>query len=113
MARHENALLAVRLLGRWTQLARQHVAMGSGCACGPGFGLQLVDFEQQLLEHLRARHGSAVIGRSVPEVLRRFTGDECEVPQAAQTALLADLEESMASFDELHRIDPGAGSRLA
>lgn len=114
MSRHVNAILAVQLLGRWTQLARQHVVTGSGCACGPGFGgLQMQDFEEQLLDYLRTRHGTAVIGRSIPEVLRGFTGSESGIPHPAQKALLADLERSLESFDEVHRINPGAGSRLA
>jgi hypothetical protein len=94
------AIEATRLLGRWTKLAQGHVMFGAGCSCGIGFaGLQLSDFEPHILEYLKTRHdlgGSA----GVPELLRSIVkrGEHGE----AQLALLADLERSLDSFDEIH-----------
>jgi hypothetical protein len=100
------AVTAVTLLGRWTQLAGRHIPMGAGCSCGPGFAsLQLHDFEQQLLDYLRAKHGD-LVGDSMVELLRKLSKEQ--PPQAK--ALLQDLGRSLDSFDELHRISPGAGS---
>lgn len=104
MSASKVSLLAVELLGRWTQLARRHVPLGAGCACGLG-GLQLGDFEQQILDYLRAKHGGRV-GASVAELLRGVakSGDRKAQP------LLADLTRSLDSFDELHGVTPAAGS---
>jgi hypothetical protein len=100
------ALTAVKLLGRWTQLSGRHVPMGAGCSCGPGFAsLQLQDFEQQLLDYLRSRHGG-IVGTSMVELLRSLS--KTEAPEGK--ALLRDLARSLDSFDELHRISPAAGS---
>lgn len=44
---------AQRLLGLWETLARQHVSMGAGCACGAGgVTLLLEDFEQDIADYL-------------------------------------------------------------
>ena len=98
------AILAIQLLGRWTELARAHVPLGAGCACAPGFGgLRLGDFEEQVLDYLRTRHGSAVAAESIATLLHALARGDCEMPQAAQKALLADLARTLDSFDELHR----------
>jgi hypothetical protein len=106
MRKPDVSLLAVRLLGRWTRLARQHVVLGAGCACGVG-AVQLGDFEQQLLDYLRSKHGS-LAADSIAELLRGVakTGGSQARP------LLEDLARSFDSFDELHRVTPGAGSAL-
>jgi len=107
------ALEATRLLGKWTKLAQGHVMFGLGCSCGVGFGnLRLQDFEQQILDYLHAKHGAAAVERagyrereagSVTALLRAIaTQGAVELP-AGQLALLADLERSIDSFDELHR----------
>jgi hypothetical protein len=97
------AILAVRLLGRWTELARRHVPLGAGCACGPGLpGVQLGDFEAQLLDYLRSRHGGISAG-GVAELLRPIAKGESVVPRAEQEALLAELERTLDSFEEAHR----------
>jgi hypothetical protein len=99
------ALSAIQLLGRWTQLSGRHIPMGAGCSCGPGFAsLQLKDFEEQLLDYLRGRHGE-IVGDSMVELLQRIS----KMPAARDKALLQDLARSLDSFDELHRISPGAG----
>jgi hypothetical protein len=97
------AILAVRLLGRWTELARRHVPLGAGCACGPGFaGVQLADFESQVIEYLRSRHGG-VSSSAVAELLAGIAKGESPVPAAERGALLADLARTLDSFDEVHR----------
>jgi hypothetical protein len=97
------AVLALRLLGRWTELARRHVPLGAGCACGPGLaGVQLADFESQVLDFLRSRH--AGVGASgVAALLSGIAKGESSVPAGARGALLADLQRTLESFDEAHR----------
>ena len=100
-----SALTAVNLLGRWTRLSGRHLAAGAGCSCGAGIALRLQDYEEQILGYLRERHGEAV-GTSIVELLRTLS--ERKIPGG--NALLRDLERSLESFEELHRISPGAGS---
>jgi hypothetical protein len=97
------AILAVRLLGRWTELARRHVPLGAGCACGPGFaGMQLGDFESQVLEFLRSRH-DGVSSSGIAGMLADIAKGESAVPAGEQGALLADLARTLDSFDQMHR----------
>lgn len=97
------AILAVRLLGRWTELARRHVPLGAGCACGPGLaGVKLADFESQVLDYLRSRHGG-VSSSGIAELLSGIAKGESAVPAAERDALLADLARTLESFDEVHR----------
>ena len=107
------AVEATRLLGKWTKLAQGHVMFGSGCSCGVGFGtLRLQDFEQQILDYLHTKHGAAALERagyrqgeagSVTALLRAIATQGAVGQPAGQLALLADLERSIDSFDELHR----------
>jgi hypothetical protein len=106
------ALEATRLLGKWTKLAQGHLMFGSGCFCGVGAGVQLQDFEQQILDYIHARHGAAAIegagyregeAGSVTALLRALATQGAVEQPAGQLALLADLERSIDSFDELHR----------
>jgi len=85
---------------------------GSGCSCGVDVGVRLQDFEQQILDYLHARHGAAALERagykqgeagSVTALLRAFATQGAVEPSAGRLALLADLERSIDSFDELHR----------
>ena len=82
--------------------------LGAGCACGVAVSARkLGDFEEQILDYLRSKHGS-LSGGSVAEILQGIakTGDDKAQP------LLEDLARSLESFDELHRLTPGAGSAL-
>lgn len=95
------AIEAVRLLGRWTALARRHVPLGAGCACGPGLaGVQLSDFESQVLEFLRSRHGG-ISSSGIADLLSGIARGES--PVSAPGPLLADLARTLDSFDEVHR----------
>jgi hypothetical protein len=95
------AVEATRLLGKWTRLAQGHVMFGAGCSCGLGVpGLRLADFEPQILDYLKTRHGLAGFA-GVPDLLRSIaTRKEAK---GGELLLLADLERSLDSFDELHR----------
>jgi len=96
------AVEATRLLGKWTKLAQGHVMFGSGCSCGVGVGVRLQDFEPQILDYLKTKHG--VSGFSgVPDLLRSIVKRSEGEKHHGQIALLADLERSIDSFDELHR----------
>ena len=94
------AVEATRLLGKWMRLAQGHVMFGAGCSCGLGVGLGLADFEPQILDYLKTKHG---IGEftGVPDLLRSIVKEG--EGRTEQLALLADLERSLNSFDELHR----------
>jgi len=103
MKNASSSILAVRLLGRWTELARRHVPLGAGCACGPGLaGVQLGDFESQVLEFLRSRHGG-ISSSGIAELLSGIAKGESPVPAAGREPLLADLARTLDSFDEVHR----------
>src|SRR5262249_13010736 len=110
MSTRPAAILAVRLLGRWTELARRHVPLGAGCASGSGFagvpgfaGVQLGDLGAQVLEFLRSRHGG-VPSSDIGALLAAIAKGESAVPAGEQGALLADLARTLDSFDEVHRL---------
>lgn len=94
------AIEATRLLGKWTKLAQGHVVFGAGCSCGAGFaGLRLADFEPQILDYLKTKHdlgGHAGVSDLLRSIAKQGDG-------RGGLALLADLERSIDSFDELHR----------
>jgi hypothetical protein len=89
------AVEAVRLLGRWTRLAQGHVMFGAGCSCGAGFA----NFEPQILDYLNAKHGTGGFA-GVSDLLRSIATRGNGSGQSL--ALLADLERSLESFEELH-----------
>jgi hypothetical protein len=93
---------AMRLLGKWTTLAQGHIVFGgAGCSCGvaaPAVGVQ--DLEDQILEYLRGKYASARNMASVAALLRAIAAQ----PAAESLAVLADLERTLESFDELHRV---------
>ena len=94
------AVEATRLLGKWTKLAQGHVMFGAGCSCGVGStNLRLADFEPQILDYLKTKHGVSGFA-GVAELLRSIAtkGDAPGKPPE----LLADLERSLESFEELH-----------
>ena len=73
---------------------------GSCCSCGAGVSVRLQDFEQQILDYLKAKHGPGGFA-GVPDLLRSIVKEGEE--RKERLALLADLERSIDSFDELHR----------
>ena len=74
---------------------------GAGCSCGVGIAnLRLADFEPQILEYLKTKHGVAGFA-SVSDLLSSIAR-KGDAPGRAQE-LIADLERSIDSFDELHR----------
>ena len=90
---------ALRLLGAWNRIAQGHVALSTGCSCGVGVSnLRVLDFEQDILDFLRGRHGSRCRGASIAELL----GAIARSNDAAAGALLVDLERSIASFEQQH-----------
>ena len=75
---------------------------GSGCSCGGGVGVRLQDFEPQILDYLRAKHGDTG-HTAITELLRAIATQDSGKEGGARLALLSDLERSLDSFDELHR----------
>jgi hypothetical protein len=90
---------ALRLLGKWNRIARGHVALSAGCSCGVGISnLRVQDFEQDILDFLRGRHGEACSGESIAELLTGIARSG----EGGALALLGDLERSLDSFEEQH-----------
>jgi hypothetical protein len=93
---------ALRLLGRWTAISQGHVALATGCTCGVGSSnLRVQDFEDQILEYLRGKHGQAIQAANVGDVLRALARSS-ETPVARARALLEDLERTIESFEQQH-----------
>jgi len=89
----------MRLLGKWQRLSAGHVVFGAGCSCGAGTAsVQVQDLEQDILGFLRGRHrrSAASISELLSAIARERGGKEA-------LELLADLERSLDSFDQMHR----------
>ena len=94
---------AVQLLGKWTRLAQGHVLVGGGCSCGVvGANVRIEDFEQQILDYLRSKHGAAVHADRIANLLQSIAKPRGGDGHKA-LALLDDLNRTLESFDELHR----------
>ena len=113
-------LKAMWLLGRWGRVAQGHVAFGGGCSCGGGMGpVHMSDMEIHVMDYLAAKYsGNAAIqsllaGRAgykpneagnLGEVLKAIATRSAEaVTNEDQLAMLADLERSIESLDEITR----------
>jgi hypothetical protein len=95
----EVAVHAMRLLGNWRRIAQGHVALATGCSCGVGVSnLRVQDFEQDILEFLRGRHGDAYSQTTITDLL----SDIARANDASARKLLADLEGSIDSFEQQH-----------
>lgn len=111
----EPRVQALRLLGKWSSIARGHVALAAGCSCGVGVSnLRVADFEQQILDYLHTKHAanervcellaqagyraeqSGDLGDLLRAVARRQAAGE------AMRELLADVERTLASFEAQH-----------
>ena len=55
-----------------------------------------------MLDFLRSRHG-VIAASGIAELLSGIARGEGAVPAAARGALLADLQRTLDSFDEVHR----------
>ena len=90
---------AMQLLGAWNRIAQGHVALSTGCSCGVGISnLRVQDFEQDILAFLRGRHGDAFAGTTLAELLSGIARNN----DPGARALLADLQNSISSFEEQH-----------
>ena len=93
------AVQAMRLLGSWRRIAQGHVALATGCSCGVGVSnLRVQDFEQDILEFLRGKHGKAYSQTTMIDLL----SDIARANDAAARPLLKDLEGSIDSFEQQH-----------
>jgi hypothetical protein len=99
---------ALRLLGKWSSLARGHVALAAGCSCGVGVSnLRVADFEDQILDYLQTRHSASSRAcellkesRDLGDLLRALA--QRTRRDKVVTLLLADIERTLASFEEQH-----------
>ena len=92
------------MLGRWSSLSRGHVVIGgSGCSCGiGGANVRVEEFEQQILDYLRTKYPMAETG-SVTSLLREIAAGAARADAAQLVHLLADLNRTFESFEDLHR----------
>jgi hypothetical protein len=99
MKAKQPAVEAVRLLGKWQRVSAGHVVFGAGCACGAGpTSVRVQDMEQDILAYLEGRHGRGAASLAdLLSAMARERGSE-------GLALLADLERSLDSFEEMHRV---------
>ena len=116
------AIKAMTLLGRWSRMAQGHIAFGGGCNCCGEFGnLQVADMEQHILDYLDTKYRTAKVtgvgellaqragyrngaSGSIPDLLKALsTPGELPLTTDQQTSLLADLERSIDSLDEMLR----------
>ena len=116
------ALKAMQLLGRWTRVAQGHLGYGMSCACCTDVGSVAVqDMELQVLDYLHGKYRSAGVqsvcallserggyrpgeAGSIADLLRAIaTQLDGQIKTEDQLALLADLERSIDSLDELMR----------
>ncbi len=113
-------LKALSLLGRWGRVALGHVAFGGGCSCAGGMGpIHMSDMEMHVMDYLAAKYSdNASIQRLLIErggykpneagnigaVLNAIATRSADtVKPDDQIAMLADLERSIESLDELTR----------
>ena len=113
-------LKAMSLLGRWGRVAQGHVAFGGGCSCGGGMGpIHMSEMEMHVMDYLAAKYAdnatvqellTGVAGYkpneagSLGEVLKAIaTGAAGTVKTEDQVSILADLERSIESLDEITR----------
>ena len=113
---------AMTLLGRWGRMAQGHIAFGGGCNCCGEFGnLQVADMEQHILDYLDTKYRAAKVegvttllaqhagyrsgaSGSIPDLLKAIAGQGAlPVGAEQQASLLADLERSIDSLDEMLR----------
>jgi len=93
------AATALRLLGAWRRIAQGHVALATGCSCGVGVSnLRVQDFEQDILEFLRGKHGDGYSQKTITDLL----SDIARTNDAQARELLKDLEGSIESFEQQH-----------
>jgi len=91
---------AVRLLGKWQQLAAGHVLLAAGCSCGvAATSMPMRSYEQDILDFLRGRHARAASADGIAPLLSMVARDGAQ----ADLGLLSDLATSLDSFESLHR----------
>jgi hypothetical protein len=113
----ELAQRAEHLLGLWSALAMQHVALGAACGCGMGgISLRLEDFELDIVGYLEdagLRSGvQDVVGFFIAlqqagaqtQPLRQILEDARHerLPGSVAEWLLPKVERTLRSFAELH-----------
>lgn len=114
------ALKAMSLLGKWGRVAQGHVAFGGGCSCGGGMGpIHMSEMEVHILDYLAAKYlsNAAVqallidvagykpneagnLGEILKAIATRTAGG---IKPDDQQLILADLERSIESLDEISR----------
>jgi hypothetical protein len=113
---------AMGLLGRWARMAQGHIAFGGGCNCCGEFGnLQVADMEQHILDYLDTKYRASKVegvarlleqsagyksgaSGSIPDLLKAIASQGALPLDAEQQhTLLADLERSIDSLDEMLR----------
>ncbi len=111
-------LKAMSLLGRWGRVSQGHVAFGGGCSCGGGMGpVHMSEMEMHVMDYLAAKYAdnapvqALLIERAaykpnesgnIGELLKVIATRSADaVSEETQQAMLADLERSIESLDEI------------
>src|SRR3970040_1274084 len=93
------AATALRLVGHWRRIAQGHVALATGCSCGVGVSnLRVQDFERDILDFLRSKHGDAYSQKTITDLL----SDIARTNDAGARSLITALEGSIDSFEQQH-----------
>lgn len=91
------------MLGKWSRLSQGHVVIGAGCSCGiGGANVRIDDFEQQILDYLKTKYAAAK-SDSISALLRAIASGTAQGNAKESLGLLADLNRTLESFDEVHR----------
>ena len=109
---------AMSLLGRWGRVAQGHVAFGGGCSCGGGMGpVHMSEMEIHVMDYLAAKYAANAaiqsllveqagykpneagnLGEVLKAIAMRSVG---AIKNEDQLSMLADLERSIESLDEI------------
>lgn len=108
---------AEQMLGLWSALAMNHVALGTACACGMGgISLRLEDFELDIVGYLEdagLRSGiveveaffsdqQACTAQARPLVRLLEDAQQERLPEVVSEWLMPKVERTLRSFAELH-----------
>ena len=109
----------MQLLGRWTRASQGHISLGAGCGCGGAVGgVQVQDLEINILDYLLGKYGPAsAVAAMLRDTARHREGEagslgallqaiarrEVAAPIELQTSVLDDLNQTIDSFDQMHR----------
>ena len=119
----DTSVRALALLGRWNRVSQGHLSLGARCSCLGGGSVLPSELEDQVLAYVESRHTdpplAALIAQTrgpdaaasrppaqtgVSRLLGALARSAASLDSRATGALLEDLERTIASFEEAHRL---------